>query len=201
MPVSIEGLGRAVIFPDASRLNCMKTRFQISSQRSHSQAGPRHVPPDCSRAHGSSSPWWKCTSEQGPQGPVSPMAQKLSFSPRRRLVNSRVGSWAGTRGEERTTVCPCLRKYSRKLWRSSLPVMAIASLYRGSVGRCVPVGTHARERRERAHHKRRRVAAAHEVIAESRGCSLGPRPQQSRQPAAPGLEAALGLGRLLEGGG
>ena len=33
MPVSIDGRGRGVIAPDASRLNCMKTRFQISTKR------------------------------------------------------------------------------------------------------------------------------------------------------------------------
>ena len=86
--MSIEGLGRGVIFPDASRLNCMKTRFQISSQRSQSQAGPRHVRPAWTDGHGKWSPWWKWTSEHGPQGPVSPMAQKLSFSPRRRMRSS-----------------------------------------------------------------------------------------------------------------
>ncbi len=30
-PVSIEGLGKGVSLPVASRLNCMKTRFQIST--------------------------------------------------------------------------------------------------------------------------------------------------------------------------
>ncbi len=39
MPVSIDGLGSGVIAPLASRLNCMNTRFQISSQRPHSQEG------------------------------------------------------------------------------------------------------------------------------------------------------------------
>ena len=59
----------------------MKTRFQISSQRSQSQATPRHFRPACSSAQGMSSPWKKWISEQGPQGPVSPMAQKLSLAP------------------------------------------------------------------------------------------------------------------------
>jgi hypothetical protein len=40
IPVSIEGLGSGVSRPSALRSNCMKTRFQISSQRSHSHAGP-----------------------------------------------------------------------------------------------------------------------------------------------------------------
>ena len=78
----------ASVAPLASRLNCMKTRFQISSQRSHSQAGPRHGRPGLLLRAGQWSPWWKCTSEQGPQGPVSPIAQKLSFSPRRRMRSS-----------------------------------------------------------------------------------------------------------------
>jgi hypothetical protein len=54
----------------------MNTRFQISRKRSQSQEpmpqwGPQLI----------SSPWSKMISEQGPQGPVSPMDQKLSFSP------------------------------------------------------------------------------------------------------------------------
>ncbi len=88
MPVSIDGFGSGVIAPLASRLNCMNTRFQISSQRSQSQAAPWQTRPAFSSAHGRWSPWWKCTSEQGPHGPVSPMAQKLSFSPRRRMRSS-----------------------------------------------------------------------------------------------------------------
>ena len=51
----------------------MKTRFQISMKRS----------PSCVRAsragrRGSAAPWSKKISEQGPQGPVSPIGQKLS---------------------------------------------------------------------------------------------------------------------------
>src|SRR5438552_1951260 len=45
IPVSIDGRGSRLMTPLASRLNCMKTRFQISSHRSHSQAGPRHARP------------------------------------------------------------------------------------------------------------------------------------------------------------
>ena len=88
MPVSMDGRGSGVMVPLASRLNCMNTRFQISSHRSQSHAGPRQARPAASSAQGMSSPWWKWTSEDGPQGPVSPMAQKLSFSPRRRMRSS-----------------------------------------------------------------------------------------------------------------
>src|SRR5512138_103752 len=59
----------------------MKTRFQISSQRSQSQATPSHFRPAFSSAQGMSSPWKKWISEHGPHGPVSPIAQKLSFIP------------------------------------------------------------------------------------------------------------------------
>src|SRR3990172_2873878 len=117
------------------------------------------------------------------------------------LVNSRVGSWAGTRGDERTTVCPWRRKYSRKRRRSSPPVMVMASLYRGSVGWCVPVGPRPRERRDRPHNLRQGVSAAHEVVAQSGRRPWEAGPQQGRQPATTGLETALGLRRLLEGGG
>ncbi len=88
MPVSMDGLGSGVIVPAPSRLNCMKTRFQISSQRSQSHAGPRQRRPACSLAHGRWSPWWKWVSEQGPHGPVSPIDQKLSASPNRRMRSS-----------------------------------------------------------------------------------------------------------------
>ena len=42
IPVSTLGAGRRVSVPSSLRSNCMNTRFQISSQRSHSQATPRH---------------------------------------------------------------------------------------------------------------------------------------------------------------
>jgi len=38
-PVSIDGLGKGVIFPEASRSNCMNTRFQSSRNRSQSHPG------------------------------------------------------------------------------------------------------------------------------------------------------------------
>ena len=88
MPVSMDGRGSGVMAPLASRFHCMKTRFQISSQRSHSHAGPRHGRPAAASAHGRWSPWWKWISEHGPHGPVSPMAQKLSSSPRRKIRSS-----------------------------------------------------------------------------------------------------------------
>jgi hypothetical protein len=77
----MEGLGSGVRLPSAPRSNCMKTRFQISSQRSQSQATPRQGRPAFSSAQGMSFPWKKWISEQGPHGPVSPMAQKLSLAP------------------------------------------------------------------------------------------------------------------------
>ena len=42
MPVSMLGLGRGVMFPCASLLNCMNTRFQISRYRSHSHSPILH---------------------------------------------------------------------------------------------------------------------------------------------------------------
>ena len=63
--------------PSASRLNCMKTRFQISTKRSVAAVlGPavvRRRPRPCRRRSPS----------RGRTGPVSPMAQKLSSSPMR----------------------------------------------------------------------------------------------------------------------
>ena len=80
MPVSMLGEGSRVMVPAASRLNCMNTRFQISRYRSHSQptvhsGRPQPYP----------SPRSMMISEHGPQGPVSPMDQKLSFSPKRTM--------------------------------------------------------------------------------------------------------------------
>ena len=81
MPVSTDGLGSGRRARSGSCSNCMKTRFQISIQRSQSQAGPWQGRPAAASAQGRSSPWWKWISLHGPQGPVSPMAQKLSLSP------------------------------------------------------------------------------------------------------------------------
>ena len=88
MPVSMQGAGRGVSRPLASRSYCMKTRFQISSHRSHSHSTPRHVRPAVSSAHGRALPWKKWISEHGPQGPVSPIAQKFSFAPSSRIRSS-----------------------------------------------------------------------------------------------------------------
>ena len=51
----------------------MKTRFQISTNRSPSSSGLPGGPPAMW------SPWSKKISEHGPQGPVSPIDQKLSL--------------------------------------------------------------------------------------------------------------------------
>ncbi len=72
MPVSMEGRGRARRSPGPTCSYCMKTRFQNSRNRSPSSSALPGGPP------GSSSPWSKKISEHGPQGPVSPIAQKLS---------------------------------------------------------------------------------------------------------------------------
>ena len=57
-PVSMHGAGSGSSGLSFSfRSNCMKTRFQISSQRSHSQATPRQVRPAATSAQGMSSPW------------------------------------------------------------------------------------------------------------------------------------------------
>ncbi len=61
---------------------CMKTRFQISMKRSPSASALPGGPP------GILSPWSKKISEHGPQGPVSPMRQKLSWSAMRMIRSS-----------------------------------------------------------------------------------------------------------------
>jgi hypothetical protein len=58
--------------PSALALNWMKTRFQISMQR----ASPLLTSEPPVSPAGVRSTW---ISEQGPQGPVSPIIQKLSF--------------------------------------------------------------------------------------------------------------------------
>ena len=82
MPVSIEGLGSSTRVSASTCSYCMKTRFQISMKRSPSSSGLPGGPP------GISGPWSKKISEQGPQGPVSPMAQKLSEVAIRRIRSS-----------------------------------------------------------------------------------------------------------------
>ncbi len=77
IPVSTEGLGSGCKWPCLSRLNCIKTKFQISTYLSPSASGVPGGPP------ATSGPWSKKISVQGPQGPVSPIDQKLSLSPQR----------------------------------------------------------------------------------------------------------------------
>src|SRR2546426_12776709 len=78
--------------------------------------------------------------------------------------------------------------------------MVMATLYRGSVGGGVPVGPRARERGNRSHDHAGRIAAPQEIIAQTRRRALAGCAEQGGQPAAAGLEAALGLGDL-DGGG
>src|SRR5690554_6660079 len=81
------GLGRGVMFPFSSRLYCINTKFQISNQRSQS-----HSPiAQTSASHFLSSPLSIRISLQGPQGPVSPIDQKLSFSPNRNILSLGTG--------------------------------------------------------------------------------------------------------------
>src|SRR5882724_5204579 len=116
------------------------------------------------------------------------------------LVKSRVGSWAGTSGEDRTTVCPRRRKYSRNRARMSLPVIgavlyAAVFLDAGEVG--PPLGE---QDTHRVAHRRGRIAAAQEVVGQAGGRPGGLAAQQGGQPAAPGFERARGLPHFLERG-
>src|SRR3990167_2120150 len=81
-PVSMDWFGSKESFPLESLLYCMKTRFQNSKNFSpeRSSFGFRAEPYLAPRS--------KSSSEQGPQGPVSPMLQKLSFSPIRMIRDS-----------------------------------------------------------------------------------------------------------------
>src|SRR5262252_10448393 len=79
--------------------------------------------------------------------------------------------------------------------------MVMRSLYRASGGLVGPVGARPGERGHGAHHHRRRVAAAQEVIAQAHGSAFTSAPKNRGQTPAAGVEAALGLGRLGEGGG
>ena len=74
MPVSIFLLLSGSNVPSGRALNCMNTRFQISMQRG--EPALTSAPPVS--PFGVRSMW---ISEQGPQGPVSPIIQKLSFLP------------------------------------------------------------------------------------------------------------------------
>ena len=72
MPVSTWRAGSGLKVPSGLALNWMKTRFQISMQRA---SLPLTSVPFVSPS-GVRSTW---SSVQGPQGPVSPIIQKLSF--------------------------------------------------------------------------------------------------------------------------
>ena len=76
-PIGTDGFGSGFISPLASRLNCMKTKFQISTYRPHSHGNVHSVWPSFEDA----GPISKNISLHRPHGPVSPIAQKLSFSP------------------------------------------------------------------------------------------------------------------------
>ena len=82
MPVSIEGFGNPVRLPSANCSNCIKTRFQISMNRSPSSSGLPGGPPAIR------GPWSKKISVQGPQGPVGPIIQKLSLVGMRMIRSS-----------------------------------------------------------------------------------------------------------------
>src|SRR5258705_3507055 len=117
------------------------------------------------------------------------------------LVKSRVGSWAGTSGEDRTTVCPRRRKYSRNRARISLPVIgavlsAAGFLDAGEVG--APLG---KKHPYCVASGRGGVAAAQEILGEAGGRARGLAAQESGQPAPAGLERARGFAHLLERGG
>ncbi len=77
MPVSILGLGSRERLPSSSLSYCIKTRFHNSHHLSQS-----HFPiPHSDAPQLRSSPLSINISLQGPHGPVSPILQKLSFSP------------------------------------------------------------------------------------------------------------------------
>ena len=72
-PVSIPGLGSGTSSPEGWRSSVWKTRFHNSTYRSSPPpTGPPPIP--------HSGPRSKWISEHGPQGPVSPISQKLSSS-------------------------------------------------------------------------------------------------------------------------
>ena len=77
MPVSTHLAGSSSRVPSDLRLYCMKTLFQISMTWGVPALIMSGVQPLGVRS--------KWISEQGPQGPVSPISQKLSFSPKRRM--------------------------------------------------------------------------------------------------------------------
>ncbi len=74
MPVSTCLAASGEKVPSALALNWMKTWFQISMQRGLDAFTP--LRPSTSSSEGRRLKW---ISEQGPQGPVSPICQKLSL--------------------------------------------------------------------------------------------------------------------------
>ena len=74
MPVSTCLAARGEKVPSALALNWMKTWFQISMQRELDEL--TNSRPGSSSSEGRRLKW---ISEQGPQGPVSPICQKLSL--------------------------------------------------------------------------------------------------------------------------
>ena len=86
--MSTHGTGSGLVRtspPSRYRSDCMNTRFQISTQLSPSSTGQAAAGAAPGAAPGAG-PWRRKISEQGPQGPVSAISQKLSASP---LANSR----------------------------------------------------------------------------------------------------------------
>ncbi len=83
MPVSTCFAARGEKVPSWLALNWMKTWFQISMQRG--ELALTSVRPLASSSEGIRFRW---ISEQGPQGPVSPIIQKLSFLPPRTMWTS-----------------------------------------------------------------------------------------------------------------
>src|SRR5437879_5362944 len=86
------------------------------------------------------------------------------------------------------------------LCAGAVRVMVMTTVCRGSVGGGVAVGRRARERGTRSHDHAGRVSAPQEIVAQTRRRALAGRAEQGGQAAAAGLEAALGLGDLDEGG-
>ena len=82
MPVSTCCAGSGVNVPSGLALYWMKTLFQISMQRA-SEPLTSVAPSACSSGEVSRGPGRRSTwiSVHGPQGPVSPIIQKLSFLP------------------------------------------------------------------------------------------------------------------------
>ncbi len=72
------------------RLNCMNTRFHSSMYLAQPLL-TRHLCPGTFFISHISGPRSICISLQGPQGPVSPISQKLSFLPQARTFSASIG--------------------------------------------------------------------------------------------------------------